>query len=244
MQYYLKYSLFIFLSVFILTGCVNYRKNINDEVVLKDGNTQTGTIIACDSLKVKLKKIDESISILPWSTIDSIKGKKFKTLWLGANVGYYNTPYFSVFRNQGIDAKQVGFQGKVGMAIRGNRLAYISLMHSPAKPYAITKFGVGYQRYLGKGTYLNRKGYFVGGEFNLMGVKYNNGAQMALEPFFGYERKCNVHIRLHFKLGLQFNISNKNNHSGANASIGIHFIKKDFKAYYNTINKEHRIARN
>lgn len=228
----------------MLTGCINYRKYINDEVVFKDGNTQTGTIIQSDSVTLKLKKVDESISVLPWSTIDSVRGKKFKSLFVGANFGYYNTPYFSVFRNQSIDAKQFGFQGKIGVTLRGNRLAYLSILHSPAKPYSVTKTGIGYERYLWKGSYLGNKGFFIGGEFNFMSVKYNNGAQMTLEPFLGYERKANEHMRLHFKLGLQKNISNKNNHTGINASIGIHFINRDFKAYYNTLNKEHRLARN
>jgi hypothetical protein len=244
MKHFFKYSIGTLLSVFLLSGCINYRKNLNDEVVLKDGNTQTGTIITCDSSRIKLRHVDESISILSWDAIDSVRGKKFKSLFVGANIGYYNIPYFSVFRNQAIDAKQFGFQGKLGIALRGNRLAYLSLLHSPAKPYAVTKVGAGYQRYLGKGSYLGDKGYFVGGEFNLMAVKYNNGPQMTLDPFIGFEKQGNEHIRLHFKLGLQANLSNKNNNTGINASIGIHFINKDFKTYYNTINKEHRIARN
>ena len=222
---------------------MNYRKLLTDEIVLKNGNSQTGTIIQCDSTNLKVEKIDESISIIPWATIDTVQGKKLKTIWFGANFGYYNTPYFSVFRNEPIVAKQFGMQYKIGLAVRSNKLYYLNLSYSPARPYAITKFGLGYQRYIGNSTYLKKNSFFWGSELNLMNAKYNNGAQTTLEPFTGFEKKCNEHIRLHVKLGLQFNIANKNKQTGVNLTIGVHFMKKDFKKYYDVLNKQHIIYR-
>src|SRR3989344_5167335 len=96
----IKYSLSILLLSALFTSCMNYRRLLTDEVVLKDGNSQTGTIVLCDSTNLKIKKIDESISIIPWTSIDTVQGKKLKTFFLGVNMGYYNTPYFSVFRNE------------------------------------------------------------------------------------------------------------------------------------------------
>jgi hypothetical protein len=243
MKNYLKYFILFIITAFILSGCLNYKRLINDEVVLKDGNSLTGTVIKSDSATLKLKKIDESIAIIPWSTIDTIQGKKFKTIWYGANLGFYNTPYFSVFRNEPFDAHQFGFQGKIGIALRGTKLYYAHLTLSPAKPYAITKFGLGYQRYLGRSTYLRNNCFFVGSEFNLMSVKYNNGLQNTFEPYTGFEKKLNENIRIHFKLALQINISNKNNQPGFNATVGIHFLKKNFKKEYNVLNKEHKLYR-
>lgn len=243
MKNYFKISICTFLCVTAFTSCINYRNLITDEIVLNDGNSQTGTIIKSDSTNLKIKKIDESISIIPWSTIDTIQGKKLKTFWVGANFGYYNTPYFSVFRNESMVGKQLGSQYKIGLATRGIRLYYLNLSHSPAKPYAVTKFGVGYQRYVVNTTYLKKNSFFWGSELNLMNAKYNNGSQATLEPFTGFERKYNERLRLHFKFGLQFNLANKNNQTGFNMTVGVHFLKKDFKKYYETLNKEHRIYR-
>lgn len=243
MKDHFKYFAFTFLLASILISCTNYRKLLTDEVVLKDGNSQTGTIVYCDTTNLKIQKTDESISIIPWKTIDTVQGKKLKTFWVGANFGYYNTPYFSVFRNESLVGKQLGFQGKVGLALKGTKLYYLDLSYSPAQPYAITKFGVGYQRYLGGSTYLKKNSFFWGSEFNLMNAKYNNGSQATLEPFTGFEKKCNEHLRVHFKLGLQFNLANKNTQTGVNLTVGVHFMKKDFKTYYDVLNKEHRIYR-
>ncbi len=237
-------NLFYFLlPIFILSSCTNFKKLITDEVVMKDGNSQTGTIIQSDSTNIKLKKIDESINNIPWSSVEIVQGKKFKTLFLGANVGFYKTPYFSVFRNEPITARHAGMQYKIGIAARGIKLYYLNLSYSPAKPYAITKFGFGYQLYLGNSTYLKKNSFFIGTEFNLMGVKYNNGAQFAIEPFTGFEKKCNEHFRLHFKLALQLNFANKNNQTGVNATIGAHFMKRNFKKHYEILNQEHRLSR-
>ena len=76
-----------------------------------------------------------------------------------------------------------------------------------------------------------------------MNAKYNNGAQVTLEPFTGFEKKLNEHLRIHFKFGVQLNIANKNNQSGFNTTIGIHFMKRNFKKYYDVLNDERRIYR-
>ncbi len=236
-----KYFTFVILAITFLTSCLNYRKLVTDEVVLKDQNSQTGTIIESDTAKLKLRKIDESVSVIPWNTVDTVIGKKFKTVFVGANIGYYNIPYFSVFRNESMSGHAAGFQYKAGYALRSNSLFYFQFLYSPASPYGITKFGVGYQRYLGQTTYLKKRAFFVGGEFSLMNVKNNNGAQACLEPFTGYELKLAAHIRVHFKFGLQLNLANKNNALGSNFSIGFHFMRKNFTKRYNYLNKEHHI---
>lgn len=240
-MYKFKSVLFILL-IAALASCNNYRKLLTDEVVLKDGNSQTGTIIKCDSTSLRLKKIDESISIIPWNTVDTIQGKKLRTLFYGINMGYYNTPYFSVFRNERLSPKSFGMEFKAGMALRGQRLYYGQFSIIPAKPYSITKLGIGYQRYVGAG-YIHKNCFFWGSELNLLNAQYNNGPQITLEPFTGFEKKCNEYIRLHFKFGVQINMANKNNQLGANATIGVHFMKRNFKRYYTKLNAEHRLPR-
>jgi hypothetical protein len=240
-----NYSIYIIclLTAASLTGCMNlnYRKSITDEIVLKDGNSQTGTIMKVDSAAIRIKQIDESIRIIPWNAVDTVQGKKLRTLWLGVNMGYYKAPYFSVFRNESMTAENFGLQFKAGLALRGNKLFYFHVSPLPDQPYPVTKCGVGFQRYLGGTTYLKKNTFFVGSEINLMYVKFNNGPQTTLEPFTGYERKLNEHMRIHFKLGLQFNFANKNSGAGVNTTIGIHFMRRNLKRYYNTLNNEHRL---
>jgi hypothetical protein len=232
-------TLLIFSLLF--TGCLNYRKWITDEIILKDENSHTGTILESDSVRLKLKKVDESVRIIPWDQVDTVVGKKLKTVFFGANIGYYNIPYFSVFRNESMTGRAAGFQYKIGYAYRGYNLYYLNYFYSGASPYAITKLGLGYQYYLGKTTYLKRTAFFVGGEFNAMNVKNNNGAQVAIEPFTGFEFKLAAHVRVHVKYGLQFNLANKNNGLGSNISLGFHFLRKNFKKRYTYLNTKHRI---
>src|ERR1044072_6473755 len=97
-------------SVMLLSACGGYRKLLTDEVVLKDGNSQTGTIIKCDSAVLKVKQVDESIRIIPWMAVDTVQGKKLKTFFAGVNLGYYKATYFSVFRNEAMAAENLGFQ--------------------------------------------------------------------------------------------------------------------------------------
>lgn len=225
----------------MLSSCVNYRRGITDEIILKDENSLTGTITESDSTKLKLRKIDESITVIKWADIDTIVGKRFKTVFVGANLGYYNIPYFSVFRNEAMSGNAAGFQFKIGYALRSNNLFYFTQLFSPTTPYSITKTGLGYQRYLGKTTYLKKYSFFVGGEFNLMNVKNNNGAQATIEPYTGYELRLAAHVRVHFKFGLQLNLANKNSSMGSNFSLGFHFMRKNFKKRYNYLNTQHRI---
>lgn len=230
------------LVVTLLTGCYNSRRLVTDEVVFTDGTSQTGTIIKCDSATVKIKRMDESINIFPWSMIDTIQGKKLKTFFCGVDLGVYKTPYFSVFRNESMSPTSLGLQYKAGFALRGIKLYYLNLTVLPARP-SITKFGLGYQYYMGQSKYTKKTAFFIGTEANLMGVKYNNGPQATFEPFTGFELRLAERIRIHTKLGLQFNMSNKNNQTGVNFTVGVHFLNRNFKRYYTTLNADHRMLR-
>lgn len=243
MHIQLKHFFFVLLSSLILCSCYNSRRLVTDEIVFNDDNSQTGTILECDTSIIKIKKMDESIELIPWKIIDTIQGKKYKSFFLGVNYGYHHIPYFSVFRNEKMIGSTIGKQFKAGLALRGNKLYYATFLYSPATPYEITKFGFGFQRYLGENAYLKKTAFFVGTEFNLMNAKYNNGAQATIEPFTGYELKCTSQLRFHFKLQLQFNLANKNNQTGVSTTIGLHFLKRNFKRYYQTLNTEHRLPR-
>lgn len=241
MKKYLKQNCIALLLLTLLSGCTNFRRLVTDEVVLKDENSLTGTILKCDSATVKLKTMDESIHLIPWTNIDTVQGKKLKTLFLGLNTGFYNAPFFSVFKNEPMAAKGLGMQYKLGVAMRGRRLYYINLSYVSGQPYPVSKFGAGYQRYLKKGTYLKDNCFFIGTEFDLMKAKYNNGRQFTFEPFAGFEKKIGEQLRVHVKLGLQFNFANKNNATGANLTVGLHFLKRNFKKYYDVLNNERRL---
>ena len=226
---------------FFLSSCNNHKKLIVDEVILKDQNSVTGTIKQADSSGVKIMKMDESQVKIMWSDIDSIVGKRYKTYWEGVNLGYYNVPYFSTFRNEAMAGRSLGLQFKYGKAVRGKFMQYIALTVVPAKPYSINRFGVGFQRYIKKAAYINAHGFFWGMEYNFMNAKRNNGLQMSLDPFGGYDHKLNDQLRLHGKFALQFNVANKNNSAGVNLTVGITFLNRNFKQHYKTLNKQHRL---
>ncbi|MFL5762543.1 MAG: hypothetical protein ACJ77K_01295 [Bacteroidia bacterium] len=233
----------LFLICIASSGCfnLNYRRLLTDEVVLKDGNSLTGTIQKCDSAHIRIKRIDESMINIPWSEIDTVQGKKLKTFFFGLNTGIYKTPYFSIFRNEAFTPTSGGFQLKGGFAYRANKLTYLHLTIIPAQPYGVTKFGLGYACYLGQTTYLKKNSFMVGSEANLMGVKQNNGPQFVFEPFTGFEHKLNEKVRVNVKLGMQFNFSNKNNQTGVNLTVGIHFLNRNFKRYYETLNHDRKL---
>lgn len=238
-----KNKIFLYLTVVLLSfsGCINFKKNITDEIVLKDGNSHTGTILKCDSAKIKLQKIDESVLFISWTDVNAVQGKKFKSLWISADLGYFKSPYFSVFKNEAKTAESLGFQFKGGMALRSKKLFYFQIIALPSKPYSVNKLGLGYQKYLSAGSYLSKNAFFAGSEINLMYATRNNGPQLTLEPFAGIEKKINEQIRIHFKVGLQFNIANKNNKAGINATIGVLYLKRNFKNYYDILNSEHKL---
>jgi hypothetical protein len=233
----------VLLLAVLLHSCSVYRKNIVDEVVLRDQNSHTGTILKTDSVNVKLMKPDESIILIPWAKIDTIGGKRLKTIWGGMNAGYYSIPYYSVLKDTAILSKTAGFQFKVGTTFRGDKLLYLNLVTCPAQPNHINFFGVGYQKYIYKSTYLQQNAFFVGSEFNFLNAKTNNGAQFTLQPYAGIERKLSDQIRIHFKWALQINFANKNPKTGANFTVGIHFLRKNFNYRYSYLNREHKVYR-
>ena len=243
MKRHLLYLSFLLFLAGSFSSCfnLNYRRLLTDEIVLKDGNSLTGTIQKCDSSNIKIKRIDESIINIPWSDIDTVQGKKLLSFFYGANFGVYKTPYFSVFRNEAFTPVSGGFQLKGGFAYRANKLTYLHLTIIPAQPYAVTKFGLGYQCYLAKTGYLKKNAFFVGAETNIMGVKQNNGPQLAFEPFTGFEKKLGEKVRIHAKLGIQFNFSNKNNQRGVNFTIGVNFLNRNCKRYYTALNKDRKL---
>lgn len=188
--------------------------------------------------------MDESHVNINWTEIDTIVGKRFKTFFAGMNTGFYNVPYFSTFRNEAINAKALGFQFKAGKATRGRQMNYFTITTLPARPYHVNKFGLGFMRYIGKASYAGNNGFFWGLEYNLMNAKYNNGVQMALDPYWGYDKKIKEQLRLNFKMGFQINIANKNNNLGVNLTVGIHYLKRNFKKYYTDLNQSHRLPKN
>ncbi len=234
----------VIVILLFLESCNSPKKLINEEVILKNSNSVTGTIKSCDTVGIKLLKMDESQINISWTEIDTIVGKRYRTFWAGFNTGYYNTPYFSTFRNEAMAGRSLGFQFKIGKAVRGKIMNYFTYTFVPAQPYHINKFGVGFQRYIKKATYLSDKGFFWGLEADLMNAKYNNGVQFTLDPFGGYDYKINDQLRIHGKFSLQINFANKNNDLGANLTIGIHFLKRNFKTYYASLNQQHRLLKN
>jgi hypothetical protein len=227
-----------FLCLFVF-ACNTNKKLITDEVFLKNNNSITGTIVSSDSTKLKIIKFDESSQIINWNEIDTIVGKKYKSLFFGLGLGLYNTPYFSVFKNEAINSNSLGFQIKIGRVIRLRKLNYFHFTQTAAKPFAVSKLGFGLQRYFKKFDYVNKSGFYYGSEFNALFAKYNNGFQTTLEPYLGYELILNNQILANLKFQLQINVANRNNNLGVGLTLGFHFLKTNFKQHYDILNSLH-----
>jgi hypothetical protein len=221
-----------------ITACVVPRHHVREEVVLRNGNTQTGKILHCDSLALTIKGADKSTSVLPWAEIDSVRGLRLRTWWVGANVGFSHTPYFSVFRNEGMAANGLVAQAKVGWARHGRNLQYVHFSVFPNPTERLSKFGYGVQRYLWQG-YLQQNGIFFGSEFNLLNAKLNNGSQISIEPFAGYDRQIKEQWRLQIKMGIQVNPLNRNNGTGFCTSVGFNYQLRNLHKRYRQLNQQH-----
>jgi hypothetical protein len=232
------HSLFIY-SLVLLTsvGCVPQRR-LRDAVVLGDGSARTGRIERADSSDIALRQADKSLALLPWPEIDSVHGLRLATMYLGLNTGFAHTPYFSVFRNEGFQPNGLLVQGKVGWARRDRVMRYLHYTWLPAQPYRLNKVGYGFQRYVWQG-YTRPQGVFLGGEFNLLKAEYNNGRQIVLEPFVGYERQFDAQCRFHARIGTQLNPVNKNGRLGFTASVGVHLLLRDLQKPYRSLLQDH-----
>jgi hypothetical protein len=223
----------------LLASCASMRRRVREEVLLSDGSSRTGRIERADSGGIALRQADKSLALLPWAEIDSVRGLRLATMYVGLNAGFAYTPYFSVFRNEGYQPSSLLVQGKVGWARRDRVMRYLHYSWLPAaQPYRLNKIGYGFQRYVWQG-YTRPQGVFLGGEFNLLKAEYNNGRQIILEPFVGYERQFDAQCRFHARIGTQLNPVNKNGRLGFTASVGVHFLLRDLQRPYRDLLQDH-----
>ena len=227
------YLVFVLLA-FVLTNCNSYKRSIKEEVILKNGNSETGRIITSDSTQLKIKKADASVSVIQWEDIDKIRGIKLFSPALSINGGLYFNPYFSVFRNENYYPTNGGAAIRAGMVKYGKRFRYFNLVIIPARPYSIAKTGYGFQRYFRR-DYLNNWNIHAGSEFNLMHIRYNNAPQFCIEPFAGAEIKWTENLRCNAKFGIMACPFSKSDRMGVNFSFGINYIMVDFKKRYDTL---------
>jgi hypothetical protein len=224
------------------TGCRGYRKLLQDEVLLQNGSSHTGTIEHADSASVTIKKPDLSHQRISWDEIDTISSLSYKTTVFSFYLGIHSTPYYSVFQNENYTPAGLGAHWRIGTAKFGKSYRYVTLGRIAGKPYGITKLGVGIQRYLFS-KYIDPYAFYIGCESNLMFVRNNNVPQVTLEPFLGGDFQLQQQLRLSVRLGFQKNILGMNPALGVNFSAGIHFLFRDFDAHYSYLNERHCLPR-
>ncbi len=238
LKIYLRQSSGLIAVALLLWACHGPKKWLNDKVILQDGSSITGTVTKSDSLQLKITKMDESEQVVQWAQIDSVAPLAFRTRISSISLGLYNTPYYSVFRNENFAPSNLGLQFRTGMATFGKKYNYFHFTLIPSQPFRITKLGYGIERYK-RGTYMDKKNLFLGFETNLIFIRYNNAPQFAFEPFVGKQWKYKDQWRIHGKIALQLNVGSRNSNAGIYFGVGMNYLKQDFKKKYQDLNQTH-----
>jgi hypothetical protein len=226
-----------------LMPCLSAQKSIpEDEVSLRDRSSVTGKILVCDSISLLLRRNDCSRAVVHWADVDSVGGLRHATWAISGQAGLGRTPYFSVFENRAYTPSSTGLQARIGKMTGLRRFRYLSLEAIAAKPYGISKIGIGTERFL-TGNYLRRRAWSAGISINLMNVERNNGPQVAVQPYTTFYWKIHPQFLLLAQAGLQINPLNKNNRNGASVSVGGTFLLRHFERRYAFINANKRLPK-
>ena len=233
------FKIHILLAIaFLAFGCRVYKPN--EKVFLKDKVVLKGNIVKVDSVQMRVELSPKESRTFPWEQVDSIQGIRFRSLFIGYQLGYSHIPYFSMFKNESMQNRNIGFQLKMGRTVNGNSLRYLHFSQTPGNPFQVRKWGWGFQRYL-LGSYLGPKSIFAGAEIGLMKPQYNNGNQVYMEPFIGWDYQWNQHLRAFAKCTTQWNVLNRNPKLGWGVQAGLVIIVRDFKKHYRVLNDQHRL---
>ena len=229
---------FVLAFAFFAIGCRVHRPE--ERIFLKDKVVIKGNIVKVDSLQMMVELSPKESRTFLWEQVDSIQGIRFPSLFIGYQLGYAHVPYFSMFRNESIQNRNIGFQLKLGRAVNGNSLRYLHFSQTPGNPFQVRKWGWGFQRYM-LGSYLGPKSIFAGADIGLMKPQYNNGNQLYLEPFIGWDYQWNRHLRAFAKCTTQWNVLNRNPKLGWGVQAGLVIVFRDFNKHYQVLNQQHRL---
>ena len=210
-----------------------------EKVVLKDKTEWSGKVVEVDSVQLSFQVSKSEKKVFQWRDIDQVKNIAQRTWLIGYQLGYGNAPYYSMFRGEAMESSGVGFQLKLGKTKNGNSLRYFHFAQQAGTPFAVRKWGWGFQRYL-VGNEHSKKGVFAGMEMGLMIPQFNNGNQFYTEPFAGYDWQWSKRLRTFAKVGMQWNVLNQNPKVGASFQVGLYFLLQDWDRHYQLLNSQHK----
>jgi hypothetical protein len=232
-----------FICIFLLGFASCHSKYaLKDRVILKTGNTQTGTITQSDSNKIILEKYDLSKQTIPWSDIDSVSGISNNSFFISMNASVGKVPYYAAFNDDVYSQVVGGYQIMAGRLKNSKTCHYAFMQFHPAFPNNATKIGFGKSYYFFN-SYTSKTSAFVGGELAIMNIPGNNFPQIPIQPFVGGDYKINGNWYLSGRFGLQRNIGSRNTDWGPWLSLGVRWMRIDYDKRFALYNRTRRLNR-
>jgi hypothetical protein len=236
----MKKALYILTLWMLWTGIACKLRYPLDEVTLPNQSTLTGRIVAANDTALIIRHLDYSKTVLDWSQVSRVQSLNFRSPMLSVGTGLFRTPYYSVFEGQSYIGRSGGLQVRVGQLSWRKRYRYAHFAVLPNQPYALSKVGIGTERYL-IGNYMQKHALSGGIELNLMDVERNNAAQLCIEPFVAFTRQTGRQWACYARLGWHQNILATNRALGVNFSVGCNYRLRNFDRRYQRIIANHRL---
>lgn len=231
-------SLMLLVLALFFVQCKN--KKALEKVVLKDKTEWSGQIVKVDSVQIALKVSRAEKRVFDWNQIQRVENIAQRSWVVGYQLGYGHIPYYSMFRRESMSANGIGFQLKIGKTKNGNSLRYFHFAQNTGLPFAVRKWGWGFQRHL-IGNDQARNGIFAGMDIGWLKPQFNNGNQLYAEPFAGHDWQWSQRLRTFVKASMQWNVLNQNPSLGWAFQIGLNFLLQDWARHYQVLNTQHRL---
>ena len=228
---------YLFIFLVIAQGSFAQSKKLRrlpDQVILLNGEVETGKVIKSDSIQISLQKQDFSEKIIQWDHIEKIAGLSYSTFFISPSIGLQQVNYFSTFLYDNVSSGGMNFQLKIGRMKRMRHASYFQITKIPVQPYNITKVGYGYNYYLFN-DYIRQWSTYAGGVFEMTSVKTNANGFFNYDLHLGFEYLSKWDIRFFSEISYQKTIFNINNGNGVAFNAGMRF-SREYKSYYKKLN--------
>lgn len=209
-----------------------------DMLVFKDGNTQTGKIIRCDSVSLVLRKVDHSTTKYEWSQIDSVRGLPYRTYFFSASLGISKVNYWSTLLYRDVKSTSQAFYYRYGNMSWRRWAKYIELEFIGARPFKMQRLGGGVNYYMFT-DYTKPWNAYLGLDASINMVD-NNKNFVSTGLHFGTEYLYKNKYRLFAEMDFQKAIFNINKNSSFCFLVGMKWCK-ELEKYYKKLNQTRKL---
>lgn len=207
------------------------QKRQPDKIILKNTEVQTGKIIEVDADHIRLRKADDSETLIPFGDIDSVTGLSYRTRFIAGGLGLGSFNYYSPYLFEDNRTKGGHFLLRAGRFKNRHRATFGQLSIMPGT-FTVTRIGVGGQYHIWQHSDPVNAYIGVVPELNLVA---NNPAFVTFSGHVGASFLAWEKVRFFAEatwLRPVFNISKANSF---NVQIGIR-LNREFWPYYKALN--------